>query len=105
MNTVGGNYIDLGELKQLEGLQIVHINVRSLLTKIDILRKYIGETNIDVLCITESWLHTSIPDNTVSLSNFQLYRNDRMYSRGGGKCIIYINKRFRYEIEVISCEQ
>lgn len=70
----------------------MHINVRSLLSKIDALRIDIEGSNIDILCISESWLHKYISDNLVSIDGYQLYRNDRDYSRGGGTCI-YVSKR------------
>jgi hypothetical protein len=43
-----------------------------------------------MVCITEAWLSPAIPDNLVSLSNFNLFRNDRLVSNGGGVCA-YIN--------------
>ena len=64
-------------------------NVRSLFQKIDELQS-IAEINVDIICITESWLTPSCPDSTISLTNFIHFRNDRLFSRGGGVCV-YIN--------------
>lgn len=50
MNTLGNKYIGLGDLVKLKGLLIVHMNVRSIFAKIDILRNDLQESNIDVLC-------------------------------------------------------
>lgn len=65
------------------------------MSKIDVLRKTILESNIDVLCVTESWLHGLVSDNMINIEGFRLCRNDRTYSRGGGTCI-YINNRLKY---------
>lgn len=50
-----------------------------------------------MLCITESWLTPSIPDNFVSLKGFDLVRNDRLGKRGGGTCV-FINDRIKYAV-------
>ncbi len=48
------------------------------------------------LCFTETWLSAAIPDNTLHLPGFQLFRADRIAEltekmRGGGLCF-YINE-------------
>lgn len=47
--------------------------------------------------VTETWLHDGIPDNMIAIPNYQLFRNDRSYSRGGGTCI-FVHKRLYFEI-------
>ena len=77
-------------MDSLKGFKIVHLNCRSLfpkLTQIDVLF-----ANIDVLCLTETWLHDSFTDDILSLDGKKLFRWDRsngchngVYkSRGGG---------------------
>lgn len=53
------------------------------MSKIYIIRNNILESNIDVLCVTESWLHEAINDIYINITGFVLIRNDRGYSRGG----------------------
>ena len=65
-------------------------NVRSLFQKIDELQSIAEINQDDIICITESWLTPSCPDSTISLTNFIHFRNDRLFSRGGGVCV-YIN--------------
>lgn len=86
-------YIDMSELKDMKGLQIVHINVRGLQSKIDVIRNDMLGSNIDVLCITESWLHDCVGDNMIAIDGFQILRNDREYCRGGGT---YLNNRLKF---------
>lgn len=40
---------------------------------------------IDILCVTETWLSSNTPDSFVSISKYNVYRNDK--DRGGGVCI------------------
>ena len=54
---------------------------------------YLNNINPDILCITETWLNSSLPDSAVlSDSNFSLFRKDRSNGReGGGVCILVNN--------------
>ena len=49
----------------------------------------------DIICITETWLSSAIPDNVIALPNFTLFKNDRLSSIGGGVCA-YINSKIFY---------
>ncbi|CAB4033726.1 Hypothetical predicted protein [Paramuricea clavata] len=62
-------------------------NVRSIINKIDELELVAQINQVEVICITESWLNTSVVDSMISLSNFIQFRNDRTYSCGGGVSI------------------
>ena len=65
-------------------------NVRSLSQKIDELESVAEINQVDIICITESWLTPSCSNTMISLTNFIHFRKDRLFSRGGGVCI-YIN--------------
>ena len=67
-------------------------NVCSLASKIDELSAVVSINQVDMVCITETWLSTTIPNTAISLSNFNLFRNDRFVSSGGGICA-YISSR------------
>ncbi len=60
-----------------------------------------------VLCFTETWLNESIPDCSVQLNGFSLYRADRQRNlsggktRGGGVCL-YINNAWSTDVTVVS---
>lgn len=42
---------------------------------------------MDILGITETWLNDQITDSMISIPDFRVVRNDRLYGRGGGTCI------------------
>lgn len=52
-------------------------NVMSLTPKIDEVREVIHHANVDLVCITETWLKDYIHDNVVDVSGFDLVRRDR----------------------------
>jgi len=70
-----------------KGLKICHLNIRSLLPKIDEVKMLIKESNIDVLAISETWLSNIIPDSFVNIKGYNLYRKDRLNTMGGGVAI------------------
>ena len=68
------------------------VNVRSLVPKVDELEQTIKMNDVDMICLTETWLHPSILDSVLFLSNYVLFRRDRLSSIGGGVCI-YVNAK------------
>ena len=58
-------------------------NARSIVNKMSDLEQYVFEYNPDVM-ILESWAHDSISDVELNLSCFDLFRGDRLFSKGGG---------------------
>ena len=66
-----------------KGLKIIHLNIRSLVPKIDLLRSWVAQHNPNIITLSETWLNSNISDNEIKLENYVLYRADRG-SRGGG---------------------
>ena len=64
-------------------------NVRSLAPKIDELECVINQNDVDLVCVSETWLSDEIPDSAISMRDFILFRKDRT-TRGGGVAA-YIN--------------
>eukprot|EP00117_Sycon_ciliatum_P006948 scpid37906/ scgid10262/ Probable RNA-directed DNA polymerase from transposon X-element; Reverse transcriptase len=42
---------------------------------------------VDILAITETWLTNTVPNNSVHLRGYSIYRRDRQDKTGGGVCI------------------
>ena len=74
--------------KSTKGIQIGHLNIRSLPNKIDEVRIIMNEQHFDILAISETWLSDHIHSEIVHISGYHLYRNDRR-SHGGG-VLLYI---------------
>ena len=66
-------------------------NVMSLVPKIDELREVIHNSDVEIACITETWLRDHIDDNVVNVSGFRLVRLDRINSQHGGVCMYVRN--------------
>lgn len=67
-------------------LSIVHLNIQSLLPKIDILDAEMQ--HYDILVFTETWLSSRVSNEEICITNFDPpYRNDRENRLGGGVAI------------------
>ena len=69
-------------------MHFLHINVNSLLSKIDELRDVVGHTKPAILGITESKLDSSVSDQEVDISGYSILRSDR--NRHGGDVACYV---------------
>ena len=60
--------------------------------------------NIDVLCVSETWLEPNVPDDYVNINGYNLFRSDG--GRGGGTCIYARNdlRRVRMKNTIPLCE-
>ena len=68
-------------------------NVMSLASKVDELRHVVKYANVDLVCITESWLKSHIHDNVVAQESYNIIRRDRTELKHGGVCV-YIKIKF-----------
>ena len=95
---------------KIKGLYLLHINVNSLLLKIDELRYIVKLSNAAAIGITESKLDDCILDSEIQMDNYQILRCDRNRKGGGVACYVrndlsYIEKDFfPEEFENISFE-
>jgi len=79
------------DFKARSGLGFIHLNVRSLLGKLDFVRIWASSTDADVIVLSETWLNTTILASDISLKGYNVYRTDRP-NKGGGVAIYVKNK-------------
>lgn len=77
---------------QKKGLNIVHVNAQSLNNKMDEFRYTFAKSNVDVICVSETWFQPELEDSLFALNSYQLFRADR--GRRGGGVAIYIKKTY-----------
>ena len=70
------------------GLHLIHLNINSLLSKIDELREIARKTRATVIGITESKLDGSVLDGEINIDRYELVRSDRNTHGGGVACYI-----------------
>ena len=94
--------ISLYNLEKIQfhrGMSMACLNINSLFAHIDELRVFISNNKVDILCINETKLDSSINDKEVHIPNFEIIRRDRRTNgrHGGGICI-YIRSNINYKI-------
>ena len=69
---------------------IINTNIRgALANKIDEIKVIKDNYGVDVLAVTETWCTSRMPDGSLSLPGFNLYRRDRQDGRQhGGDCLL-----------------
>ena len=72
--------------KNCKGIKCCYINIKSLIKKFGELSLLVRSNNIDILCVTETWLNESVSDHEISLANYVLYRKDWPHNRGRDIC-------------------
>ena len=71
-------------------------NVRSLFPKLDFLKLECIDRKPDVVCLTETWLDSSVTDEELSIPGLNLIHLDRNHHGGG--VALYINVNFPYKV-------
>jgi len=92
------NYVQLqnGRVPNFSSKGIVfgHINICSLIGKIDEFRHLCNDT-FDVICVNETLCDQSIVDNELHLPGFQILRRDR--TRNGGGVALFCRDSFNFK--------
>ena len=83
----------------MNGIHLIHLNVHSLLPKIDQICYIAEHTKVAVIGITESKLNESIFQLEIKIDNYHLLRCDANRNGGGVACCIrsdisYMQKNF-----------
>ena len=77
------NQIPIKTNKRSDHIVIKHINAQSLLPKLDEIKYLIENEDLDILCISETWLQPNILHGLIRIKNYNVFRNDNpLNSRG-----------------------
>lgn len=92
-------------MKELKGVKYLHLNIRGLLPKFELLEEDFLDGSIDVMCLTETWLKRGIPDSLICNPRVNLIRHDRTTinsvtgnCKTGGGIVVYLKKGINYEV-------
>ena len=73
-------------------------NVCSLRFKIDDLSSVLSTNNIDICCITESWLDADVPTEAIDINGYVCYRRDRSDGRECGGVACYVREALPFTL-------
>ena len=95
----------LEALNAVKGFKLVHLNIRSLVKKMDQIRLMLANSHIDVLTFSETWLKPYLNTKLVELAGYKIIRLDRGTDSGkrvkkrGGGLITYIKQKHASNLE------
>ncbi|RWS02347.1 hypothetical protein B4U79_19140, partial [Dinothrombium tinctorium] len=78
--------------------KIVHFNARSAISKLDELKFFCQQTNVDILCLSETWFTSNSTIHETEINGYYCYRNDK--GKGGGVCLYIRNTYIGCEIKM-----
>lgn len=82
-------------------LSICCMNAQSIcarrMSKVVELRQIAKVSNVDVICITESWLNINVSSDVLDIEGYTIVRNDRVGRLGGG-ILVYLKKNINFKI-------
>lgn len=78
--------------KQKEGLKVCHINAQSLNNKSDEFKIIFENSNVDVVCVSETWLSKSTSDHFICPNGYRIFRSDRESNTKGGGVAVFVKK-------------
>jgi len=93
--------------KQKKGLNVCHFNAQSLAGKMTEFKYIFENSDLDIICISETWFQPNISDSFVNAHGFKVLRSDRLrpdslrpnrLTRGGGVAL-YIRKNLSCAIK------
>ena len=76
------------QMDNVKGLRLMYLNIRSLYKHLDDFFLNFGE--YDIMCLGETWLRPTIPDNCISHSEYTMFRQDRVEKARGGGVVTYL---------------
>ena len=76
------------------GFSFAHLNVRSIMNKLDHLRILMSKKPFDVICLNETFCDSSISDSEINLPDYSIVRRDR--NRHGGGDAMYIRNSLTF---------
>ena len=92
------NLTDINSWKvfKTHGLHFLHLNINSVLSKIEELRLIAKNSEATVIGITESKLDETVLDGEINIEGYKLIRSDR--NRHGGGVACYVNNNVSFNI-------
>ena len=80
-------------------LKVAHLNIRSLLPKIDILSSSFAQAPTyqakTLFTVSEAWLKNDVPDSAIKLDGYTFFRNNCLTLTNGGGVAAYISSQLK----------
>jgi exonuclease III len=78
------------------------LNIRSFKAKTEQLEILFTDSNLDILCLSETWLTTSSPVASSTMPGYNVFRKDRNKEMGGG-LLMYVKDDIKCKQIDLAC--
>ena len=78
-------------------LNIAHLNINGLRSKLDFIKILLSQEKFDILCLNETKIDSTVSDSDLSVPGYLSYRQDRTLHGGG--TMIYCSENLKIQIE------
>lgn len=83
-------------------LNVAHINAQNIVprsgtTKFDEIKQVFMKSSVNILGVSETWCKSYVSSNSINIEGYRVFRNDRLWSRGGGVCL-YISEALNAKV-------
>ena len=95
--------VNIWEQRKKKDLHVLHININSLLPKIDELKCIVNKNKTVIITTTESKLDHTVPELEVNLPGYDILRCHRNRNGGGFAC--YIRKDLCFNSRVLNIKE
>ena len=96
-NVKGGNRSQNAPLTN--HFSVSFCNTRSLFNKLNLIYTHLHTENLDIIFFTETWLSKNISDSMIKPNGYEVLRQDRSVSKGGGVCMFFKSQLMVNEIK------
>ena len=83
-------------------LKVEHLNAQSLLSNFDEIEAHMMSRDVDIMCLSESWLLPLTHDRFIQIPGYSVYRCDA--GMGGGVCV-YVKEGLKVNVLTITFER
>ena len=98
---------NITELGMIKGLKIAHLNVRSLIDKIDCIRIMLADEPIDIFCLSETWATANHTTQLLNVDGYSLVLKNRQTKTGtgattrGGGIAYYVRDNVNFTVRTL----
>ena len=91
----------------IKGLKIAHLNVRSLIDKIDCIRIMLADEPIDIFCLSETWATANHTTQLLNVDGYSLVLKNRQTKTGtgatkrGGGIAYYVRDNVNFTVRTL----
>jgi hypothetical protein len=84
------NHCHVNQIPYHRGMVMASLDINSLIAHIDELRVYININKIDIMCINETKLDSSVKDHEICLPGYEIIRRDRSVNGRNGEVSVFL---------------